>query len=37
MPFCIAPLRKHNIIIGYKWFKYFKIDLAIANRKLLWP
>jgi hypothetical protein len=37
MPFCIAPLRKHNVIIGRKWLKYFKINLAVADRKLLWP
>jgi hypothetical protein len=37
MPFCIALLGKHNIIIGYKYFKYFKIDLAVIDRKLLWP
>jgi hypothetical protein len=37
MPFCIAPLGKHNVIIGRKWFEYFKIDLAVADRKLLWP
>jgi hypothetical protein len=37
MPFCIAPLGKHDVIIGCKWFKYFKIDLAVADRKLLWP
>jgi hypothetical protein len=37
MPFCIALLRKHNVIIGRKWFKYFKIDLAVADHKLLWP
>jgi hypothetical protein len=37
MPFCIALLRKHNMIIGRKWFEYFKIDLAVADRKLLWP
>ena len=37
MPFCIAPLGKHDVIIGRKWFGYFKIDLAIADRKLLWP
>ena len=37
MPFCIASLGKHDVIIGRKWFEYFKIDLAIANCKLLWP
>jgi hypothetical protein len=37
MPFCIALLRKHNIIIGYKWLKYFKINLIVIDRKLLWP
>ena len=37
MPFCIAPLGKHDIIIGRKWFDYFKVNLAIADRKLLWP
>jgi hypothetical protein len=37
MPFCIAPFRKHNVIIGRKWFEYFKIDLAVTDRKLLWP
>jgi hypothetical protein len=37
MPFCIAPLGKHNVIISCKWFEYFKIDLAVADRKLLWP
>jgi hypothetical protein len=37
MPFCIALLGKHNVIIGRKWFEYFKIDLAVADRKLLWP
>jgi hypothetical protein len=37
MPFCIALLEKHNVIIGRKWFEYFKIDLAVADRKLLWP
>jgi hypothetical protein len=37
MPFCIAPLRKHNVIISRKWLKYFKIDLAVADRKLIWP
>jgi hypothetical protein len=37
IPFCIALLGKHNIIIGRKWFKYFKINLAITDRKLLWP
>jgi hypothetical protein len=37
IPFCIALLGKHNMIIGCKWFKYFKIDLAVADCKLLWP
>jgi hypothetical protein len=37
MSFCIAPLKKHNVIIGRKWFEYFKINLAVADRKLLWP
>jgi hypothetical protein len=37
MPFCIASLGKHNVIIGRKWFEYFKINLAVADRKLLWP
>jgi hypothetical protein len=37
MSFYIASLKKHNMIIGCKWFKYFKIDLAVADRKLLWP
>jgi hypothetical protein len=37
MLFCIALLRKHNVIIGRKWLEYFKIDLAVANRKLIWP
>jgi hypothetical protein len=37
MPFCIVLLKKHNIIIGHKWLKYFKIDLAVADHKLLWP
>jgi hypothetical protein len=37
MPFCIALLRKHNVIIGRKWLKYFKINLAVADRKLIWP
>jgi hypothetical protein len=37
MLFCIAPLGKHDVIIGRKWFEYFKIDLAVADRKLLWP
>jgi predicted aspartyl protease len=35
--FCIALLRKYNVIIGHKWFKYFKINLAVADRKLFWP
>jgi hypothetical protein len=35
--FCIALLGKHNIIIGCKWLKYFKINLAVADRKLIWP
>jgi hypothetical protein len=37
MPFCIAPLGKHDVIIGRKWLKYFKIELAVTDRKLLWP
>jgi hypothetical protein len=37
MLFCIALLGKHNVIISYKWFKYFKIDLTVVDRKLLWP
>ena len=37
MPFCIALLRNHDVIIGQKWFKYFKINLAITDYKLLWP
>jgi hypothetical protein len=37
MLFCITLLRKHNVIIGCKWLKYFKIDLAVADHKLLWP
>jgi hypothetical protein len=37
MSFCIALLEKHNVIIGRKWFKYFKIDLAVTDYKLLWP
>jgi hypothetical protein len=37
MPFYIAPLRNHDVIISRKWFKYFKINLAIINYKLLWP
>jgi hypothetical protein len=36
MFFCIALLGKHNMIIGCKWFKYFKIDLAVTDCKLLW-
>ena len=37
MPFYITPLRNHDIIIGYKWFEYFKVDLAILDRQLIWP
>ena len=37
MPFCIAPLGTHDAIIGRKWFAYFRINLAVADRKLLWP
>jgi hypothetical protein len=37
MPFCIALLRGHNVIIGRKWLKYFKINLVVADHKLLWP
>jgi len=37
MPFCIALLEKYNVIIGRKWLEYFHVDLAVANRKLLWP
>jgi hypothetical protein len=25
------------VIIGCKWLKYFKIDLAVADHKLIWP
>ena len=25
------------MIISHKWLKYFKIDLAVTNRKLIWP
>ena len=37
MPFYITPLRNHDIIIGYKWFEYFKVDLAILDRQLIQP
>ena len=37
MPFCIAPLGTHDVIIGCKWFAYFRINLAVTDRKLLWP
>jgi hypothetical protein len=37
MPFSIAPLGNYNVIISRKWFEYFKVDLAIIDRKLLWP
>ena len=37
MPFCIAPLGTHDVIIGRKWFAYFRINLAITDRKLIWP
>ena len=37
MPFCIAPLGNHDVIIGRKWFEYFKVDLAISDRQLIWP
>ena len=37
MPFCIAPLGKHDVIIGRKWLEHFHVDLAVADRKLLWP
>ena len=37
MPFCIAPLGTHDVIIGRKWFAYFQINLAITDRKLIWP
>jgi hypothetical protein len=36
MPFCITPLGNHDIIIGCKWFEYFKVNLAIVDCKLLW-
>jgi hypothetical protein len=35
MLFYIALLRKHNMIIGCKWLKYFKINLAITDHKLI--
>ena len=37
MPFCITPLGTHDVIIGRKWFVYFRINLAIMDRKLIWP
>jgi hypothetical protein len=38
MPFCIALLKKHNVIIGRKWLKYFKINLTVTDHKLIiWP
>jgi hypothetical protein len=37
MFFYIALLGKHNIIIGRKWLKYFKINLAVVDHKLIWP
>ena len=37
MLFCITPLGTYNVIIGRKWFAYFRINLAITDRKLIWP
>ena len=37
MPFCIVPLGNHDVIIGRKWFTYFRVNLVVVDRKLLWP
>ena len=37
MPFYIALLGNYNMIIRYKQFEYFKVDLAILDRQLIWP
>ena len=35
MPFYIALLGNHDIIIRHKWFEYFKVDLAILDKQLI--
>ena len=37
MLFYITPFKTYNVIIGRKWFVYFWINLAITDRKLIWP
>lgn len=37
LPFMITDLGRHDLILGRKWMEYFHIDLAIRDRRLVWP
>lgn len=37
IPFLVADIGRHDIIVGRKWLDYYNVDLGIRSRRLLWP
>ena len=37
LPLLILDLGSHDLILGRKWFDYFRILLDVHNRRLHWP
>ena len=33
----LVNLGRHDLILGRKWMEYFNIDLAVRDRRLVWP
>lgn len=36
-PFLIAPLGRHDIILGRKWMSHYHVNPEVRLRKLIWP
>ena len=37
LPLLILDLGSHDLILGRKWFDYFRVLLDIYNRRFYWP
>ena len=37
IPLLIIDIASHDLILSRAFFAHFKIDLAVHNRKLIWP
>ena len=37
IPFIVLDLGVHEVILGRKWFEYFRVNPDVAGRRLIWP